>query len=225
MNVASLVERKTRFAVLFRNNECSSTHLMNKLMMVLEPLSQPARKSITFDRGIEVRDWRKLKPGIGTEAWLSSRSAPMTAAFGSPQVRTSYVLHAVSESCSQVFRNGLTYLHDRDASSHQIDDALRSVCWKVCLSNASSRWIEGFSGLEQGVHDDCKFAGKGHGRALEAKPFTQLQAPGLEIAFGFGAGSRWHRCRRRVEQATQTVGPYVKYGRQSPPLWVDSGGS
>jgi IS30 family transposase len=68
INVASLVERKTRFAVLFRNNDRSTTHLMNKLMDVIEPLPQPARKSITFDRGIEFRNWRKLKPGIGTEA-------------------------------------------------------------------------------------------------------------------------------------------------------------
>ncbi|WP_343211475.1 IS30 family transposase (plasmid) [Aliisedimentitalea scapharcae] len=42
-NVASLVERKTRFAVLFRNNDRSTTHLMNRLMDVMEPLpSQPA---------------------------------------------------------------------------------------------------------------------------------------------------------------------------------------
>jgi len=76
MNVASLVERKTRFAVLFRNNDRSSTHLMNKLMDVFEPLPQPARKSITFDRGIEFRHWRKLKPGIGTEAWFCDLQAP-----------------------------------------------------------------------------------------------------------------------------------------------------
>ncbi|MCZ4368339.1 MULTISPECIES: IS30 family transposase [Sulfitobacter] len=75
-NVASLVERKTRFAVLFRNNDRSTTHLMNKLMSVMEPLPQPARKSITFDRGIEFRDWRKLKPGIGTEAWFCDPQAP-----------------------------------------------------------------------------------------------------------------------------------------------------
>lgn len=37
MNVASLVERKTRFAVLFRNNDRSSTHFINKLMDVIEP--------------------------------------------------------------------------------------------------------------------------------------------------------------------------------------------
>lgn len=37
-NVASLVERKTRFAVLFRNNDRSTTHLMNRLMAVMAPL-------------------------------------------------------------------------------------------------------------------------------------------------------------------------------------------
>lgn len=56
MNVASLVERKTRFAVLFRNNDRSSRHFMNKLMDVMEPLPQTARRSITFDRGFEFRD-------------------------------------------------------------------------------------------------------------------------------------------------------------------------
>lgn len=75
-NVASLVERKTRFAVLFRNNDRSTTHLMNRLMGVMEPLPQPARKSITFDRGIEFRNWPKLKPGIGTEAWFCDPQAP-----------------------------------------------------------------------------------------------------------------------------------------------------
>ena len=76
MNVASLVERKTRYAVLFRNNDRSSTHFMSKLMDVIEPLPQPARQSITFDRGFEFREWRKLKPGIGTEAWFCDPQAP-----------------------------------------------------------------------------------------------------------------------------------------------------
>lgn len=76
MNVASLVERKTRFAVLFRNNDRSTTHLMNRLMGVMEPLPQPARKSITFDRGIEFRNWRELKPVIGTEAWFCDPQSP-----------------------------------------------------------------------------------------------------------------------------------------------------
>lgn len=76
MNVASLVERKTRFAVLFRNNDRSSTHYINKLMDVMEPLPQLARKSITFDRGFEFRAWRKLKSGIGTESWFCDPQSP-----------------------------------------------------------------------------------------------------------------------------------------------------
>ena len=76
MNVASLIERKTRFAVLFRNNDRSSTHFINKLMDVMEPLPQPARKSITFDRGFEFRAWRKLKSGIGTDSWFCDPQAP-----------------------------------------------------------------------------------------------------------------------------------------------------
>ncbi|WP_299212273.1 IS30 family transposase [uncultured Tateyamaria sp.] len=76
MNVASLVERKTRFAVLFRNNNRSSTHFINKLMDVMEPMPQPARKSITFDRGFEFRAWRKMKSGIGTDSWFCDPQAP-----------------------------------------------------------------------------------------------------------------------------------------------------
>ena len=34
-NVASLVERKTRYAVLFRNNDRSSNHFMTRLMNCL----------------------------------------------------------------------------------------------------------------------------------------------------------------------------------------------
>jgi len=75
-NVASLVERKTRFAVLFRNNDRSSNHFMTRLMNIMEPLPQTARKSITFDRGIEFSGWRKLNPGIGTEAWFCDPQAP-----------------------------------------------------------------------------------------------------------------------------------------------------
>jgi IS30 family transposase len=76
MNVASLVERKTRYAVLFRNNDRSSRHFMDTLMNVMEPLPQPARRSITFDRGFEFREWRKLKSGIGTESWFCDPQAP-----------------------------------------------------------------------------------------------------------------------------------------------------
>ena len=75
-NVASLVERKTRYAVLFRNNDRSSKHFIAKLMNVMEPLPQTVRQLIKFDRRIEFSGWRKLKPGICTEAWFCDQQAP-----------------------------------------------------------------------------------------------------------------------------------------------------
>ena len=74
-NAASLVERKTRYAVLFRNNDRSSKHLMNRLIALLSPLPLSARRSITFDRGLEFNRWRDLRTGMGTDAWLSNRSS------------------------------------------------------------------------------------------------------------------------------------------------------
>nr|WP_245759311.1 IS30 family transposase [Tranquillimonas alkanivorans] len=94
-NVASLIERKTRFAVLFRNNDRSTTHLMNRLMDVMAPLPQPARRSITFDRGLEFRNWRKLKPGIGTDVWFCDPQAPWQTFGFLPQQRPQH--HASDE--------------------------------------------------------------------------------------------------------------------------------
>ena len=75
-NVASLVERKTRYAVLFRNNDRSSKHLMNRLVTLLSPLPLSARRSITFDRGLEFNRWRDLRTGMDTEAWFCDPQAP-----------------------------------------------------------------------------------------------------------------------------------------------------
>ena len=75
-NVASLIERKTRYAVLFRNNDRSTKHLLDRLMATIEPLPQPARQSITFDRGIEFSGWRRLESEIGTNVWFCDPQAP-----------------------------------------------------------------------------------------------------------------------------------------------------
>jgi IS30 family transposase len=75
-NVASLVERKTRCAVLFRNDDRSTRHLMDRLMMAIAALPQAARRYITFNRGIEFSGWRRLQQEIGTEAWFCDPQAP-----------------------------------------------------------------------------------------------------------------------------------------------------
>ena len=57
-NVATLIERKTRYTVLLRNNDRKSKPLMNRLIHESRPMPADARRSITFDRGLEFVAWR-----------------------------------------------------------------------------------------------------------------------------------------------------------------------
>lgn len=75
-NVTSLVTRRTRFAILFKNNDRRSKPLMDRLIDLFSPLPAPARQSMTFDRGLEFVSWRKLKTGMGTDAWFCDPQAP-----------------------------------------------------------------------------------------------------------------------------------------------------
>ncbi|MCR4266303.1 IS30 family transposase [Nitratireductor sp. ZSWI3] len=75
-NVATVVERTSRFTVLFKNNERQSKPIMDRLINVLGPLPRHARQSLTFDRGFEFVSWRRLKQGMGTDAWFCDPSAP-----------------------------------------------------------------------------------------------------------------------------------------------------
>ena len=75
-NVATLIERKTRYTLLLRNNDCKSRPLMNKLINEMSPLSADARRSITFDRGFEFTSWRELQKGMGIKSWFCDPQAP-----------------------------------------------------------------------------------------------------------------------------------------------------
>lgn len=75
-NVATVFERKSRFTVLFKNNDRQSRPIMDQLINVLSPLPRHARQSLTFDRSFEFVSWRKLKKGMGSEVWLCDPSAP-----------------------------------------------------------------------------------------------------------------------------------------------------
>jgi len=75
-NVATLIERKTRYTLLLRNNDRKSRPLMNKLINEMSPLPADARRSITFDRGFEFTSWRELHKGMGTKAWFCDPQAP-----------------------------------------------------------------------------------------------------------------------------------------------------
>lgn len=69
-NIATIVERKSRFTLLLQNNDRKSGHVMNQMINVMAPLPRTARRSITFDRGFEFLSWRELDKGMGTKAWF-----------------------------------------------------------------------------------------------------------------------------------------------------------
>lgn len=70
VNVTSLVEHVSRFAVVMRNEDRQSKPIMEALIQELDSLPAAARQSITFDRGNEFAAWRHLKAGIGADAWF-----------------------------------------------------------------------------------------------------------------------------------------------------------
>ena len=75
-NIATLVERKSRYTVLFRNNDRQSKPIMGRLINELSTLPYSARQSITFDRGFEFVSWRDLEAGMGMKAWFCDPQAP-----------------------------------------------------------------------------------------------------------------------------------------------------
>jgi IS30 family transposase len=75
-NVATVVERRSRYTLLFRNNDIRSKPIMNQLIRHLAPRPVQARQSLTFDRGLEFVSWRELERGMGTAAWFCNPQAP-----------------------------------------------------------------------------------------------------------------------------------------------------
>lgn len=75
-NVTTLVERRSRYVVLVRNNDRQSKPIVSRLIDTLAPLPAKARRSITFDRGSEFAAWRALEPGLGAKAWFCDPQAP-----------------------------------------------------------------------------------------------------------------------------------------------------
>ncbi|MBW4708381.1 IS30 family transposase [Roseobacter sp. YSTF-M11] len=76
VNVTSLVERASRYAVVMRNEDRQSKPIIESLIQGLSPLPADSRKSITFDRGTEFSAWKHLKAGIGADAWFCDPQAP-----------------------------------------------------------------------------------------------------------------------------------------------------
>lgn len=75
-NLTTLVERKTRYMAIFRNNDRQSKPIMHQVIEGLGALPRIARRSFTFDRGTEFASWRELKNGLGADVWFCDPYAP-----------------------------------------------------------------------------------------------------------------------------------------------------
>ena len=75
-NIATVVERVSRYTVLFRNNDRRSKPIMNSLIGPLASLPQHGRQSLTVDRELEFVSWREFECGLGAQAWFCDPQAP-----------------------------------------------------------------------------------------------------------------------------------------------------
>ncbi|KPH04254.1 IS30 family transposase (plasmid) [Rhizobium acidisoli] len=75
-NVTSLIERKSRYTVMIKNQSRHSRPIMDKIIEAFSSLPAFARQSFTFDRGTEFAGFRALEDGIGARSWFCDPSAP-----------------------------------------------------------------------------------------------------------------------------------------------------
>lgn len=75
-NLTSLVERVSRFTVLLKNADRRSRLVMDGVIGSLAPLPAHARRSITFDRGLEFLAWPYLQAGLGVATWYCDLRTP-----------------------------------------------------------------------------------------------------------------------------------------------------
>ncbi len=76
VNVTSLIERASRYAVVMRNEDRQSKPIIEALIQGPAPLPADARRSITSDRGTEFSAWKHLKNGIGADSRFCDPQAP-----------------------------------------------------------------------------------------------------------------------------------------------------
>lgn len=75
-NITSLVERKSRYAIIMKNPDRQSIPVIEQIIVALAALPAEARQSFTFDRGTEFMAWRRLLDGLGAQTWFCDPSSP-----------------------------------------------------------------------------------------------------------------------------------------------------
>lgn len=75
-NVTSLIERKSRYAVLIKNDGKHSIPVLGGISGQLGRLPAPARQTITFDRGHEFLRYPVLREAIGITSYFCDPRSP-----------------------------------------------------------------------------------------------------------------------------------------------------
>lgn len=75
-NLTSLVDRKSRYAVLWRNPSRSSAGVMAGICTQLGALPHGLRQTVTFDRGTEFAAFPRLRLQLGMEAYFCEPKSP-----------------------------------------------------------------------------------------------------------------------------------------------------
>jgi IS30 family transposase len=75
-NLTSLVERKSRFAVLWRNPSRGSAGVMAGICGQLGPLPSALRQTVTFDRGTEFAAYPTLRSELGMTSYFCEPKSP-----------------------------------------------------------------------------------------------------------------------------------------------------
>jgi IS30 family transposase len=75
-NLTTLVERKSRYCMLIKNQTRCSKNVMGSIKDKLSPLPSPLRRSITFDRGSEFLAWKILKRQLELGSYYCDSRSP-----------------------------------------------------------------------------------------------------------------------------------------------------
>src|SRR5262249_37588920 len=75
-NVTSMIERKSRYTLLARNANRSSSAVISRIGACLKSLPQAGRQSVTFDRGFEFMSYPLLRKNYGMDSYFCDPQKP-----------------------------------------------------------------------------------------------------------------------------------------------------
>jgi len=75
-NVTSMIERKSRYTLLARNENRKSTAVISRIGACIKNLPQASRQSMTFDRGFEFMSYPLLSKNYGVQSYFCDPQKP-----------------------------------------------------------------------------------------------------------------------------------------------------